>query len=354
MAIERYVRRDGRVTLSIKFRYGGRTYRVRAGIVSEAEAKRIERRARADVEEGRVLARQRRQRAPDPPAVPTFQAFTVPFLDAYGVDARPRSVAAHERRLRLHLLPFLGDLRLDQATTQVIDQYKAARRREGASPRTVNGELMTLSALLSCAVGWAIIPVSARGRLGWLRTEERAMRVLSEAEERRLVIAATARLRPLIRFALQTGLRRGELLALRWADVNLTRKEVAVESVVAKNRRRRTVPLSETALEILAEVRQWPERHGRVFGYKSISTLMIDAAHKAGLSGVSLHTLRHSFASRALERGVNVRTVQKWLGHSSLQQTEKYLHVSHDYERQSIEMLVEPSVRSVQKPSPSM
>ena len=343
MTIERYVRKDGLISFSYKFLWHGRTYRGPIGPVSLRQAKLAELQAKVLAAEGKhplPKRQQARQAQVAAHTIPTFLEFAPTFLASYAVDARPRSVRTYEDRLNLHLLPYFADVRLDQATTAAIDAYRTARRQEGASPNTINGELATLSKLLRSAVEWKHITKGDLGMVRWLRVEEKPARVLGDEEEARLLMAATPHLQPLIRFALNTGLRKMELLTLTAGGIDLVRREVTVVGYVAKNRHHRVIPLNTEALAALQEACM---RHGRVFGYHSISAPMDRAAKLAGLPGVNCHVFRKTFATRCLEAGINVRTVQRWLGHQSLAVTQKYLNPSTVYEREAIELLVKAS-----------
>ena len=345
MTLERYTRRDNLISYSYKFRWKGKTYRGPIGPVSLRQARLAELQAKVLAAEGKhpLPKRQQRQIALSSPSrVPTFIEFAPTFLASYAVDARPRSVRTYEDRLNLHILPYFADVHLDQATTAAIDAYRTARRQEGASPNTLNGELATLSKLLRSAVEWGHISKADLGMVRWLRVEEQPARVLSAEEENRFLFAATPHLRPLIRFALQTGLRRNELTGLQWDDLDLVRNEVTVVGYVAKNRHRRVVPLNTEALAAVAAAHT---RHNRVFGYHSISAPMDRAAKLAGLPGVNCHVFRKTFATRCLEADINVRTLQRWLGHGSLATTQKYVNPSGRYEREAIELLVRPGHR---------
>jgi len=185
--------------------------------------------------------------------------------------------------------------------------------------------------------------VRAPPSIGWLPTEEKEIRLLSEAEEAQVLLAAPPRLQPLITVALQTGLRKMELVTLTWPQVDWERQEVVVISGRAKNRRMRRVPMTETVRDLLAQLAQGPtDRDNRVFGYRSLTASFERAVARSGLAGVSPHALRHTFATRALERGVDIRTVQRWLGPQSLRQTERYLHPSNANEREAMRVLDGP------------
>jgi integrase/recombinase XerC len=133
------------------------------------------------------------------------------------------------------------------------------------------------------------------------------------------------------------------LVTLTWGQIDRERAEVTVTGAVVKNHHTRHVPLSETARQVLeALARSGQTSTDRVFGYRSINVTFQRAVKRAGLQGVTPHTLRRTFATRALEGGVNIRTVQRWLGHSSIQHTQRYVRPSSAYEREAIERLQKP------------
>jgi integrase len=341
MAIEEYVLKNGQISRGYKFTFHGRTYRRGLGPVSRKHAEHEERKARVQAAEGTHPLPKRQQRRlaeVGTSRVPTFLEFAPQFLTSYAADARARSVRTYEDRLNLHILPYFRDVRLDHATTAAIDAYRTARRQEGASAHTINGELDTLNHLLGKAAEWALISKAVLPVVRRLRVEEKPVRVLKTEEASRLLMASTPHLRPLIRFALQTGLRKTELLTLTWAAIDRTRREVTVIAMRAKNRHRRVVPLNTEALKALDEAYT---RSERVFGYHSLSAPMDRAAKQAGLRGVNCHSFRRTFATRCEEAGIGIRTIQRWLGHGDLGTTQKYLNPSTDYERQAIELIAQ-------------
>jgi integrase len=343
--MEVYRRKDGLISRTIKFFFHGHCYRRPLGPVSLKAYKLAERQARVEAANGTFY------KPAAPRGIPTLAAFAPVFLDACRTDARPGTVITYASRIDNHLHPLLGHLRMDQITPAVLDQYRVIRRREGAAIRSVNADLAIVSAMLRRAALWLELPALAQVKVQKLRTEERNLRVLTDAEVDRLLFSATQRLRPLIQFGLQTGLRRGELLSLTWGDIDWKKAEVTVIGTLAKSRRRRAVPLNRAALAVLRELQGKPVRHGRIFGYKSIRSAFSRAVQKAGLTGVSPHTLRHTFATRYLERGGAVHMLQAFLGHADLTTTSRYLHATSEYGRQSIELLGEPDRHQRESPS---
>ena len=115
-----------------------------------------------------------------------------------------------------------------------------------------------------------------------------------------------------------------------------------VTSVRAKSRKTRAVPLNETALRILRGLPYHGEE-ARVFGYRAIGSLFVAARRAAGLpEDLKLHSLRRTFATRAVRQGIDLRTVQAWLGHHSLEETEGYVETDPSYDQQAIRLLDGP------------
>ncbi len=143
-------RKDGTLVYYYKFRWRKRTYQGYIGPVSKTTAKRVELQKKVEGAEGSY---QVAARAP----APTFDAFAPRCLAWYATGHRPGSYDRYEARLRLHLLPYLGPLRLDQCTTAVVDEYRTVRHAEGASASSLNGELRVLNQMARKAREWGLI-----------------------------------------------------------------------------------------------------------------------------------------------------------------------------------------------------
>jgi integrase len=153
-------------------------------------------------------------------------------------------------------------------------------------------------------------------------------------------------IRPLVLLALNTGLRRGELLGLTWGSVNFSAKLLTVTAATAKSGHTRRIPLNVEALSTLTA---WHERRGKpaaealVFpGHDGERMTRIDTAwgtlmKTAGLKNFRLHDCRHHFASRLVQAGVDLYTVKELLGHSEIAMTEKYSHLAPDNLRLAVE-----------------
>ena len=159
-------------------------------------------------------------------------------------------------------------------------------------------------------------------------------RVLSLEEESRLLANAIPTIQDIVLYALNTGSRIGEIFSLRWRDVNLDRNLVTVFS--SKTQKTGPIPINPDVRRIL-EFWGLGRKNEFVFYNQKTETPFVDlsaglelATKKAGISGVTWHTLRHTFASRLLERGVDIMTVKELLGHSTVTVTMRYTHSNLD------------------------
>ena len=135
--------------------------------------------------------------------------------------------------------------------------------------------------------------------------------------------------------ALNTGLRLGELLGLNWIYADLSRGVIRLE--ITKSGRRREVPLNGDSYQALVSLT--PKAEGRVFQTRFIKTAYNNAVAIAKLDDVNFHTLRHTFASWAVMRGVSLKELQELLGHSSLAMTMRYAHLAPEHLRAAVSRL---------------
>ena len=294
--------------------------------------------------------------------VPTFQKFVDEvWWSTYpsSVGNRPSTVEEKEIHLRLHLKPTLGRLTLDKIRGEVVGKL-VARLRDDAKlkPKTVKNILGTLRRILASAVEWeylAALPVLPRMKVPqpeWdFLTPEEAQKVLQAAGTRSEETEVS------ILFALHTGARAGEQLALQWGDVDFCSRLVvfrrsSTRGVVGptKSGRERRVPLSASLEAALKRIRHL--RSKLVFCNENGSALKIDQLHerlwgacrRAGIREIRWHDLRHTFASHLAMRGVHIPQIQQWMGHSTITMTMRYAHLSPGSGADLIRALDAPAV----------
>ena len=137
-------------------------------------------------------------------------------------------------------------------------------------------------------------------------------------------------LTPVVLLAMNTGLRRGELLSLTWADVDLEGRMLTIRAENAKSGRQRHVPLNTEGQAVLAQWGSQMGRVGRVFDVADVKTAWGGLLDSACISGFRFHDLRHHFASKLVRAGVDLNTVRELLGHADITMTLRYSHLSPD------------------------
>ena len=291
--------------------------------------------------------------------VPTLQEFAREFLETYArTNNKPSEVKSKKCVFNHHLLPAFGRKRLDQIGAREIEKFKSRKVKEGLSPKTINNLLTVLRKCLSLAAEWEL--TDREPKVKWMRVDRQKYDFLNFEEADRLIAAAEPEWRTMIVLALRTGMRQGEILGLLWEDVDLQRGQIVVRRarwrghmVAPKNGRTREIPLSPKAHRAMKKHRHL--RGDFVFCSEDGSPLtdgqckwpLWSACRNAGLRRIGWHVLRHTFASHLVMRGVPLKAVQELLGHSTIEMTMRYSHLSPDVRREAVSRLDEkPTVQS--------
>lgn len=331
----------------VQTRANGRSKRIavgRHGVISANEARR---RAAG------IIASIKAGREPDVPGAapaegPTVAEFAERYLAEHvTVRLKPATVSRIGRDLDNHILPALGKVPMGAVGRERVMALHYAMRE---TPTAANGAINTLSAMYNLAEIWEVLPQGTNPCRGVVRYRSgRAERFLSEEEFARLGRALSAcedegavseHGAAAIRLLMLTGCRSGEILALRWRDVDLQRGELNLPDSKTGPKK---VPLSPSATRVFKNLTRradspWVlpgERPGRHLSSLQYSWRKVRA--RADLADVRLHDLRHSFASRALALGEGLTMIGKLLGHTQVQTTARYAHLARDSVKASAE-----------------
>ena len=241
------------------------------------------------------------------------------------------------------LLDFFGGMMLSQITTPLVADYQDERLEE-VKEATVYQELSLLRRMFNVArKRWKWVkdnPVSDGDLSFSVGSRNARDRWLTVEEEDTLLEKATnpVWLRALLITALHTGMRRGELLALTRKDIDFPRRLVRVER--SKNGEKRSIPMSQTLYETLGTIKV-QDISGTLFpiAIRSLRAAYDETLAKAGITNFHFHDLRHTFATRLVQNGVDLYRVQKLLGHKSIAMTQRYAHHYPESLRSSVEVL---------------
>jgi integrase len=256
---------------------------------------------------------------------------------------------AHKRSWRRdeqmygNLRRLIGNGTLDSITPLQVEEFQQRRSRE-VSPATVNRETAPLKHMFNMAERWRFYRGANPVRLvKFLPENNLQFRTLGTDEEQRMLQASPPYLRELILFAINTGLRCGDLFNLKWEDVYIEEKRLSI--IMGKTRRTLEVPLNDTAVEIV--MAKQAVKHGPYVFYNAVTgdrfydlKLGFKAIlRRAALPGITWHTLRHTFASRLTRSGVDLVTVKELLGHATINTTMRYAHSNHEAKAQAVAKL---------------
>ena len=277
-----------------------------------------------------------------------FEEFSEEYLREYAVK-RKRSWKSDQCYLKAHLVPFLGQLRLSEITRQHVERYTSRRVDDGVKKATINGELAVLRKMMYKAIDWGRLDKNPVRKEDFFQGEEQMKeRVLTSEEQGRLLMASPTSLRPILITALNTGMRRGEILGLEWARVSLENRQIILECTNTKSKKRREIPINGDLFSLLASLKTTANGSAYVFPnpftgkpLKDAKSAFYRACKKAGIKGLRFHDLRHTFASRLSARGVDLNTIRELLGHGSIRMTQRYLHSNQALKRNAVESIVE-------------
>jgi integrase len=340
---------NGKWFVDFRFNHAdGRTERVRkcSAVQTRAGAQEYERQLRAAMLNPPVDSEPTRE-------VPRFEVFADEFLKTYAsATNKPSEVRSKTIIFERHLKPVFGKLRLNAIGVRDIDSFKSEQLQKGMSPKSVNNQLTVLRKCLFVAVEWALLAhVPA---VKWLKTEEPDFDFLSFEEAARFLDAAKREPEwyAMMLVALRTGLRIGELRALRWQDVDLVAGKLLVRKAAAKqivgspkSRRSREVELGREVRDALKAHRHlrgelvFCHETGRMLTENECKHPLWRTCRRAGLRIIGWHALRHTFASHLVMRGAPLKAVQELLGHSDIRMTMRYSHLSPSVRRDAVALL---------------
>jgi integrase len=271
----------------------------------------------------------------------TFEEFCSEYMKYSKACKKPQT---HRRDISIvnNLLRTFRNKPINGITAHDLEKYKMTRIGE-AEPATVNRELTGIKHMFNKAVEWQYLKNNPLLIIKLLKEPPGRVRYLIEEEIEKLVTACADHLRPIVIIALHTGLRKSEILNLNWLDVDMANNVITVRK--SKNNETRIIPINEVVFQTLSLLKN-DGSCGFVFSGKNGKPL-VDVKHsfasalkKACIKDFRFHDLRHTFASRLVMAGVDIRTVQVLMGHKDIKMTMRYSHLSDSHLREAVGRLV--------------
>ncbi|MDC5869883.1 site-specific integrase [Vibrio europaeus] len=296
----------------------------------------------------------------------------------YLITRNPKTANKILKDIRSSFRDFL-ERELTLITAWDIELWRNKKAQQGRAPATINYAVNSLKGALSRAVEWQLIESHDLTKVKSLKFDNTRIRYLSIEEELRLLSAIKLRnaeivrkresanlhrsirrkdlfpsfaaqefvdyVEPLVITAMNTGLRRGELLQLTWSDINLEQRCLSVSSKNSKSKKTRVVPLNDSVYSTLIKWRS--QNLSKIYVFPSqFDTPLSDVKKpwlrlldKAQISDFRFHDLRHHFASKLVMAGVDLNTVRELLGHSDLKMTLRYAHLAPEHKHAAVNLI---------------
>lgn len=307
------------------------------------------------------------------------------WLDFYMPECKKRFVkpttyVTYTVKVENHIKPAIGHYKLKALRQDIIQKFVNGLSDKGLAPATVEAIFKLLHNALETAVDNGMLVRNAAHKVRLPKVPKPQISPLTRAQQDTFVEKARETyMGCMYIFDLCTGMRLGEVLGLQWGDIDLEEKTLKIMRTLSKVKdpdspdeswhlefgspktkaSERTIPLSETAVKVLFDVMEQQKQNkakagtayedndlvfctqlGRPLDPINMRRTFYRICDKAGISGLHPHCLRHTFATRGVESGVDVRVMQSFLGHANFQETvDIYTHVSGDLKRQEMQKL---------------
>ncbi|MCP4219452.1 MAG: site-specific integrase [bacterium] len=269
-----------------------------------------------------------------------FQDFASRYLLLHSTQKKS---FATDSSLIKNLVEFFGKSAISEIaidTICLIDQYKAKRRQakvrigkkhpkgKPISTTTINRELGLMRHMFTKAVDWGYLSTNPLLGINMMYREDPTENILNVTELERLIDLAKSPLKEQVIIALNTGMRKGEILRLKWATVNLEERFIETRS---KTKTIRIIPINDELFKVLSDLSL--KRAGALHLFEnpktgkpvqSNKTAWKTLLRRAGLIGFRFHDLRHNFATYALLNGGDLVSLQETLGHTDVRTTRRY------------------------------
>jgi len=323
----------------VQLRHNGRLIRIATGTSNKKLAQEIEAKVRMELAEGTFLNKRLGDKK-------TFEELSKKYMSEYAI-AKPKDSMRRDQTCLRHLLPVFANKYLSQITPNMVHDYIIMRRDQSASPSSINKELSLAKHMYYIAIkqlGWVAHNPFTQVPLEKMPPER--VRYLSIEEYQALLNACNDWLRPIIVFAVNTGLRQGNILNLMWQNIDFNRGVILLEHT--KNGERLGLPMNSTVKDLLSELKRirfinsdfvFHDKTGNRLSASTVRHAFYRACKKAGITNFKFHDTRHTHASWLAQSGVDIYTISRLLGHKRITMTQRYAHLAPDNLRTAVNTL---------------
>lgn len=259
---------------------------------------------------------------------PTVEELATRFLEYSEATLTKKTVSSY-RGITNKIIDEWGAYRIGDLTHRQIDLW-IVKIAKDHRPATVNRHLACVSRMMNLGIRWGMTDRAPHLGIKRLPEKNARMRILTPAEEAKALGVANPPHDLILLFGLYCGLRRSEIMKLKWADVDIGNRTLKVKSEHAKSGRLRVIPIPRKLWDRMMKEKvrdgaivRWGG-HGFTSPRRGIETVL----EKAGITDFHFHDTRHTYASRLAEAGVRIELMQDVLGHASIIQTRRYTHLA--------------------------
>ena len=267
-----------------------------------------------------------------------FDNFAQTYLE-YSKSNKNPSSHRRDKSLVDNLLSFFSGNRMNSIDSFMIEQYKLMRIKK-VSKSSVNRELSCLRHMYNLGIKWGMFEKNPVQKVRFFKEDPYNFKYLNLGEASKLIAHCNDHIRPIVVMALNTGMRKAEILKLKWKNVDLNNRIITVERTKAHDIRR--IPINEM---LYSELRKLPHHSEYVFAdkngkpYDNVRRAFHTARKRAGLEYFRFHDLRHTFASQLVMAGEDIVTVQQLMGHKTIEMTMRYSHLSDQHRINAVKRL---------------
>ncbi|OKY25235.1 site-specific integrase [Thalassotalea sp. PP2-459] len=344
---------SGLITYYLFYRLNGKQVNYRLGIdgqMSPAQARDLAKIKIAEVTQG-VDVQAVRKHDRTKTKYSKFSTLRFFLEEKYAPWLKSRNPKTAEKTIKAFesSFPSLMDFQLADINAWEIEKWRNKRLADGVKPATTNRQINTIKGCMSRAVEWGVIDSHDLRKVKTLTVDNSKVRYLSKDEEIRLrenlQACDTPFLKVIVLLALNTGMRKGELLSLEWSHINFDNKILTVDFQNAKSGSTRHLPLNTQAFNTLKEWQQETDGIGFVFKdknglpLKDFPYIWGELLDKAKITNFRFHDLRHHFASKLVMASVDLNTVRELLGHSDLKMTLRYAHLAPEHKAAAVNLI---------------
>jgi integrase len=254
-----------------------------------------------------------------------------------------------------------GNIPLRHFNTRLLEQYQTDRLQKGNKkvkvgenewryppnkPATTNRHLAVIKHMFTKAVQWEMVEEYALKKVRQVKLLEennRRLRYLSKEECKALINDCNSHLKPIVITAINTGMRKGEILSLKWDNVDLKHGFILLDRT--KNGERREIPINDTLRTILQGLTRRLDVPCVFFDigtgkpFQDVKRSFNTACRRAGIKDFHFHDLRHTFASHLVMAGIDITTIKELLGHKTLTMTLRYAHLAPSHKVNAVNIL---------------